>query len=75
MLRRDNVIAFGPYLCLGALAVIVAWGDVWNARLGGVQDLFGVPWLIPAALAICVVMLWATLVLWRNIKEALFGAE
>jgi hypothetical protein len=39
------------------------------------QSLFGVPWLVPAVLAICVVMLWAALVLWRNIKEMIFTAE
>ncbi len=72
VLRRDNVIAFVPYLCLAAVAVIVMWGHIWNARFGGIQGLFGVPWLVPAMLAVCVVMLGATLVLWRNIKEAIF---
>jgi prepilin signal peptidase PulO-like enzyme (type II secretory pathway) len=75
VLRRDDVIPYVPYLAMASLAVMVRWADVWNARLGGLQDMFGLPWLIPAVLAICVVMLWAALVLWRNTKEALFGSE
>ena len=75
VLRRDDVIPFVPYLALAALAVLVRWADFWNAAPLGLQNTFGVPWLIPAVLAICVVMLWAALVLWRNIKEAIFGAS
>jgi prepilin signal peptidase PulO-like enzyme (type II secretory pathway) len=75
MLRRDDVIPYVPYLAMASLAVMVRWGDVWNARLGGLQNMFQLPWLVPGVLAICVLLLWATLVLWRNIKEALFGVE
>jgi prepilin signal peptidase PulO-like enzyme (type II secretory pathway) len=75
VLRRDDVIPFVPYLALAALAVIVRWADCWNAGPGGLQAAFGVPWLVPEVLAICVAMLWAALVLWRNIKEAIVGVE
>lgn len=72
VLRRDDVIPYGPFLCLGALAVMLRWGDFWNVRLAGIQDWFSIPWLVPVILAVGVVMLGAMLVIWRNIKEAIF---
>jgi prepilin signal peptidase PulO-like enzyme (type II secretory pathway) len=69
VLRRDDVIPYGPFLCLGALAVMVRWADVWNT----LQPFFDFPWLVPAILAVGVVMLGAMLVLWRNLKEVMFG--
>jgi hypothetical protein len=72
ILRRDDVIPYGPFLCLGALVVMVGWGEFWNARPHGIQALFGLPWLVPGVLAIGLVMLGAMLVIWRNIKEAIF---
>lgn len=67
VLRRDDAIPYGPFLCLGSLLVLVRWGDIWRA--GGLQDLFGVPGLVPAALAICMVLLGGLLLVWRQIKE------
>jgi leader peptidase (prepilin peptidase) / N-methyltransferase len=75
ILRRDDVIPYGPFLCLAAAAVTVWWGSFWNADPNGFQAIFGVGWLLPAVLALGVVMLGAMLVIWRNIKEALFGGE
>jgi prepilin signal peptidase PulO-like enzyme (type II secretory pathway) len=75
LLRRGDVIPFGPYLCSGALVVMIRWADLWNAAPGGFQDIFGMPWLVIAVLALGVVMLGAILVIWRNIKEAIFRNE
>lgn len=72
-LRRDDVIPYGPFLCLGALVVMVRWADFWNADPGSLQAFFDFPWLVPGILAVGVVMLGAMLVVWRNIKEAIFG--
>jgi leader peptidase (prepilin peptidase) / N-methyltransferase len=72
VLRRDDVIPYGPFLCLGALAVMIRWADLWNSRPAGIQDWFSIPWLVPAILGVGVVMLGAMLVIWRNIKEAIF---
>ncbi|MBX3434173.1 MAG: prepilin peptidase [Pirellulales bacterium] len=69
LLRRGDEIPYGPFLCLATLAVVVRWADVWNFA----APLFEFTWLVPAALAVCLVLLGAMLVLWRNIKEALFG--
>ena len=69
VLRRGDEIPYGPFLCLATLVVLVRWADVWNA----VGPLFEMTWLVPGALAVCLMMLGAMLVIWRNIKEALFG--
>jgi prepilin signal peptidase PulO-like enzyme (type II secretory pathway) len=71
IVRRDDVIPYGPFLCLGAVIVIVRWADLWNRF----QPLFEPWWLTPSVLALGVVMLGAMLVIWRNIKEAIFRYE
>jgi leader peptidase (prepilin peptidase) / N-methyltransferase len=73
ILRRDDVIPYGPFLCLGALVVMFRWAFLWNADLRSLQAFFDFPWLVPGVLAVGVVMLGAMLVLWRNLKEVLFG--
>ena len=70
ILRRDDVIPYGPFLCLAAVVVMTRWADLWNAQPGSFQAFFDFGWLVPAVLAIGVVMLGAMLVIWRNIKEA-----
>ena len=30
LLRRVNEIAFGPYLCIGALVLLFGWSHIWN---------------------------------------------
>jgi prepilin signal peptidase PulO-like enzyme (type II secretory pathway) len=75
VLRRDDVIPYGPFLCLGALVVMIRWADLWNADLRSLQAFFDVPWLVPAILSVGVLMLGAMLVLWRNVKEAILGRE
>jgi leader peptidase (prepilin peptidase)/N-methyltransferase len=72
ILRRDDEIYYGPFLCLATLAVVVRWGHFWNADTP-LQQVFDVWWLVPTLLAAAVVLLGAMLVLWRNLKEGLFG--
>ncbi len=71
ILRRDDVIPYGPFLCLGAAAVVVAWAPIWMWA----QPLFGLGWLVPAALVVCIALLGIMLTIWRIIKIALFGSE
>jgi leader peptidase (prepilin peptidase)/N-methyltransferase len=75
ILRRDDVIPYGPFLCLAATAVTVWWAWFWNQDPHGFQAIFELGWLLPMVLALGVVMLGAMLVIWRNIKEAMFGVE
>ena len=75
ILRRDDVIPYGPFLCLAATAATVWWAWFWNQDPHGFQAIFELGWLLPMVLALGVVMLGAMLVIWRNIKEAIFGVE
>jgi hypothetical protein len=57
--RRD--IAFGPYLCVGALYLIVRWESVWN----GAAPIFDMGWLLIAILAACLLLMLGLLMLMR----------
>lgn len=65
--RKD--IAFGPYLCLAALFVIVAWDQVWNGFAAGV---FVLGWIIPALVGACLMLMMGMLMFWRFFEELLF---
>jgi leader peptidase (prepilin peptidase) / N-methyltransferase len=71
--RRDNVIPYGPFLCLGACVVVIRWADFWNDSPGAIQGLFFFPWLVPAILGLGVFVLFAMLWTWRIVKERVFG--
>ena len=64
LLRRDDEIPYGPFLCLGTLFVMLRWAEVWNYT----QFYFQLPWLVPAVLVICVVLLGLMLLVWQQIK-------
>jgi hypothetical protein len=70
VLRRDDVIPFGPFLCLASAAVVVAWAPIWIWA----QPIFLHPILVLVVLAVCLVLLGLMLSVWRMIKIALFGA-
>jgi prepilin signal peptidase PulO-like enzyme (type II secretory pathway) len=61
--RRD--IAFGPYLCLSALFVIVCWPTVW----GRVDYVFRMGWIVPALFAACLLLMMGMLMFWRFAEE------
>ena len=67
--RRDDVIPYGPFLCLGAAVVVVDWGRIWIWA----RPLFEVGLLVPAVLIICLFLLGVILAIWSTIKTALFG--
>jgi hypothetical protein len=67
--RRDDVIPYGPFLCLAAAAVVVAWAPIW---MWG-QPLFALGWLVPVVLIVCLALLGIMLAFWRMIKELLFA--
>ena len=68
--KRDDVIPYGPFLCLGTLVVIVCWARVWSR----VQFAFELGWLVPGVLFVCFVLLGVMLFLWQQIKTLLFGS-
>ncbi|MCA9230750.1 MAG: prepilin peptidase [Planctomycetales bacterium] len=70
LLRRGDVIPYGPFLCLGSLVVAVRWPDFWSLN---VQDVFHFGWLIAVVLLASFVLLGVMLAIWQQIKIRLFG--
>lgn len=70
LLTGDRRIAFGPYLCLATLIIVVAWNSVW---VGWALPMFSLGWFIPGVLAICLPMMGGMLWLWRIIRDVIFG--
>jgi prepilin signal peptidase PulO-like enzyme (type II secretory pathway) len=71
VLRRGDVIPYGPFLCLGALAVMIFWGRFWNAQT--LQPVFGMGWLVLLVMVVGMLLLGIVLAVWRVIKMRLFG--
>lgn len=64
--RRD--LPYGPYLCGMAAVVIIKWPWFW-LQFGA---LFQFGWLLPAVLAVCLVLMAAMLTLWRFLEGFFF---
>jgi hypothetical protein len=70
LVNRDNVIPYGPFLCLAALLTIVFWAAIWDY----LRPAFQVGWLIPAVMVACMGLMAILLfviqavkfLLWRN---------
>ncbi|MGL4512705.1 MAG: prepilin peptidase [Lacipirellulaceae bacterium] len=69
LLRRDDTIPYGPFLCLGAAAVVVGWATVWSRT----EALFALGPVVPAVLVVCLVLLGVMLAVWRWVKVRAFG--
>jgi leader peptidase (prepilin peptidase)/N-methyltransferase len=67
--RRDDVIPFGPFLCLAAATVVVWWAPIWLWA----QPMFAQGALVPLVLGVCLILLGVMLTIWRMIKNALFS--
>ncbi|MCA9164084.1 MAG: prepilin peptidase, partial [Planctomycetales bacterium] len=61
--RKD--IAFGPYLCAGTVILILKWPEIWDWGAG----IFYLGWFIPALMAVCMVLMWGMLSLWRMVAH------
>jgi len=66
-LHGETELPYGPYLCLAALVVMVRWASLWHWFSGP----FFVPWLVPVALACCLVLLPILLGLVRLVRITL----
>ena len=71
LLAGDREIAFGPYLCLAALFIVVCWRRVW---FGWAEPIFSMGWILPAVVAVSLAFLGAMLTAWRWIKDSVGGA-
>lgn len=72
LLSRDDVIPYGPFLCLGSLVVAVRWPNFWTLNF---QDVFQHAWLIAVVLVVSFVMLGVMLAIWQQIKMWLFRSD
>jgi leader peptidase (prepilin peptidase)/N-methyltransferase len=66
LITRRHEIAFGPYLCLSALYVLVAWRSIWT---GYAEEIFSMGWLIVAMVAACLLLMMGLLMLLRMMRE------
>lgn len=69
VLRRDDVIPYGPFLCLATAFVVVQWGEIWPRF----EALFALGTVLPAVLIVCLVMLGVLLAIWRQFKVRVLG--
>ncbi len=68
--RRQSEIRFGPFLCLAAWVTILRWAAVWD----GINETFLVPWLVPAALFACLLLMVPLLWLVRFVGDRIRGS-
>ncbi|MBM4001825.1 MAG: prepilin peptidase [Planctomycetes bacterium] len=66
ILTRNREIAFGPYLSVAALWLIVRWDAIWEQAGGS----FALGWRIPLIIGFCFVAMAAMLWTWRAIEGA-----
>lgn len=69
LLRRGDVLPYGPFLCLAAATVVIAWPRIWEIT----HHAFELPLLLAAVLLVCFVLLGCMLFVWQKIKEAIVG--
>ena len=64
IVHGEHELAFGPYLCLGALFVIIAWAGIWEWA----APFFGIPWLVPGAMILCMIVMLVLLTGVRRLR-------
>lgn len=67
VLRRDNVIPYGPFLCLATVATVVRWADLWDRT----WSTFKLGWIVPVLILACMAMLGSLLMIWRSVRGVL----
>jgi leader peptidase (prepilin peptidase)/N-methyltransferase len=71
LIHRRQEMPYGPFLCLAALAVMLAWPWLWDRT----SNTFAIGWLVPGFVAICLVAMFFTLLVWGFVKRLLFRRE
>ncbi|MHB8956179.1 MAG: prepilin peptidase [Pirellulaceae bacterium] len=69
VLTGERHIAFGPYLCLAAVIVTVAWNAIWTHWA---NPMFSLGWFIPILLTCCLLVMGGLLWSWRHVRDAFF---
>lgn len=65
--RRD--IAFGPYLCLATVILLVRWTEVWGFASG----IFALGSFVLGILAVCLLLMLGLLMMLRIVRQVLSG--
>ena len=65
LLTRTTEMAFGPYLCLATVGVMLAWPVLWH---GYAEDVFAMGWIIPGLFVAGVCLMGGMLFSWRLIR-------
>lgn len=60
-----EMLPYGPYLCAATMAVVLAWGPIWDRA----ADHFQFAWLVPAVLVGGFLLLGCTLSLLRGVQR------
>lgn len=60
LIRRDNMIPYGPFLCAGTFVVLVAWPPLWL----WIESAFLFPSLVPTVFIVCMFLMWFMLRIW-----------
>jgi len=64
IINRDTEIPYGPFLCLGALVVIVQWAAVWDWAM----PLFRMGLFVPLVMLVCLGLMAMMLAAWQMIR-------
>ena len=67
VLKRDDEIPYGPFLCLATVVVLLWWNVFWKAMV----QYFILPLLIPGVMGVCMVMMLVLLTIYHLIKRRL----
>ncbi|QDU25622.1 Type IV leader peptidase family protein [Anatilimnocola aggregata] len=70
IITRRKDIAFGPYLSLATVIVIVAWRGLWEGYARGIFELGA---LVPIAIAFFLLAMTGMLMVWRLIRDAIWA--
>jgi len=66
LVTRRNDIAFGPYLCLAALVLVLGWRQIWHEWA---IMFFSMGWILPIIIVISLVLLGIMLRIWQAFKR------
>lgn len=73
VVTRRHDVAFGPYLCLAAVIVLIGWKQIWNQW--GRDTIFDLGSQLLVILLVGLILMGVMLLVWQKIKAALFRIE
>ena len=64
IINRDTEIPYGPFLCLGALVVIIRWAALWDWAM----PLFRLGPFVPLVMLVCLGLMALMLAAWQMVR-------